>query len=89
MPAVSAGRPWARGFVCGLMTALGGLGHTMPYLIPRFEVATAVGFHDQSHLTRHFKRTIGVTPARYIADLTAPPLGDIARSAEPLHRHPH
>jgi len=36
------GRPWARGFVCGLMTALGGLGHTMPYLIPRFEVATAV-----------------------------------------------
>src|SRR5262249_42472631 len=27
------GRPWARGFVCGLMTALGGLGHTLPYLI--------------------------------------------------------
>src|SRR5438132_6054494 len=28
------GRPWARGAVCGLMTALGGLGHTMPFLIP-------------------------------------------------------
>ena len=28
------GRPWTRGFVCGAMTALGGLGHTMPYLIP-------------------------------------------------------
>jgi VIT1/CCC1 family predicted Fe2+/Mn2+ transporter len=28
------GRPWARGTVCGLMTALGGLGHTMPFLIP-------------------------------------------------------
>jgi erythrin-vacuolar iron transport family protein len=28
------GRPVARGFVCGLMTALGGLGHTLPYLIP-------------------------------------------------------
>src|SRR5439155_5757720 len=27
------GHPWARGFVCGLMTALGGLGHTLPYLI--------------------------------------------------------
>ena len=29
------GRPWTRGVVCGLMTALGGLGHTLPYLIPR------------------------------------------------------
>jgi len=26
------------------------------------EVATAVGFADQSHLTRHFKRVTGVTP---------------------------
>ncbi|HEV8645206.1 MAG TPA: AraC family transcriptional regulator [Burkholderiales bacterium] len=26
------------------------------------EVATAVGFADQSHLTRHFKRMLGVTP---------------------------
>src|ERR1019366_6085532 len=30
------GRPWTRGFVCGLMTALGGLGHTLPYMIPDF-----------------------------------------------------
>jgi hypothetical protein len=28
------GHPWARGFVCGLMTTLGGIGHTLPYLIP-------------------------------------------------------
>src|SRR6185369_1444803 len=34
------GRPWIRGLVCGLMTALGGLGHTLPYLIPNFNVAT-------------------------------------------------
>src|SRR5204863_10180548 len=26
------GRPLARGLVCGLMTAVGGLGHTLPYL---------------------------------------------------------
>ncbi len=26
------------------------------------EVAAAVGFADQSHLTRHFKRILGVTP---------------------------
>jgi rubrerythrin len=28
------GRPWVRGAICGLMTALGGLGHTLPFLLP-------------------------------------------------------
>jgi AraC-like DNA-binding protein len=28
-------------------------------------VATNVGFHDQAHLTRHFKRHVGTTPARF------------------------
>ena len=36
------GRPLLRGIVCGLMTALGGLGHAIPYLIPHFWTATAV-----------------------------------------------
>jgi rubrerythrin len=36
------GRPFMRGIVCGLMTALGGLGHTLPYLIPDYLVATYV-----------------------------------------------
>jgi rubrerythrin len=36
------GSPWTRGVVCGLMTALGGLGHTLPYLIPDFWTATLV-----------------------------------------------
>ncbi len=36
------GSPWMRGVVCGLMTAIGGLGHTLPYLISDFYVATAV-----------------------------------------------
>jgi rubrerythrin len=36
------GRPVARGLVCGLMTALGGLGHTLPYLIPNYATATTV-----------------------------------------------
>jgi len=36
------GLPWVRGFVCGLMTTAGGLGHTLPYLISNFRVATAV-----------------------------------------------
>ncbi len=36
------GRPLIRGLVCGLMTAGGGLGHTLPYLIPHIHVANAV-----------------------------------------------
>jgi rubrerythrin len=36
------GRPLLRGIVCGLMTAVGGLGHTLPYLIPHFYTATAI-----------------------------------------------
>lgn len=36
------GAPWLRGAVCGLMTTLGGLGHTLPYLIRDFWTATAV-----------------------------------------------
>jgi rubrerythrin len=33
------GHPWVRGVVCGAMTALGGVGHTLPFLIPSFNVA--------------------------------------------------
>src|SRR6266446_5355407 len=36
------GTPLVRGAVCGVMTAIGGLGHTLPYLIPNFWTATAV-----------------------------------------------
>ena len=36
------GRPWIRGGVCGLMTTLGGLGHTLPYLITDYTVATGI-----------------------------------------------
>jgi rubrerythrin len=37
------GRPWVRGAVCGVMTALGGLGHTLPCIIPDKYWSTAVG----------------------------------------------
>ena len=36
------GHPWLRGSVTGLMTALGGIGHTLPYLIPDFWTATTI-----------------------------------------------
>jgi rubrerythrin len=36
------GRPLIRGVVCGVMTGAGGIGHTLPYLISDFRVATSV-----------------------------------------------
>lgn len=36
------GAPWKRGLASGVMTALGGLGHALPYLIPDFRTATAI-----------------------------------------------
>jgi erythrin-vacuolar iron transport family protein len=36
------GAPLVRGGVCGVMTAVGGLGHTLPYLIPNFWTATVI-----------------------------------------------
>jgi len=35
------GHPWVRGLVCGLMTTAGGIGHTLPFLISDFRVATS------------------------------------------------
>ncbi len=36
------GTPWLRGLITGLMTTLGGIGHTLPFLIPAFWTATSV-----------------------------------------------
>ena len=36
------GSPVKRGFASGIMTAIGGLGHALPYLIPNFWTATTV-----------------------------------------------
>ncbi len=36
------GAPMLRGVVCGLMTILGGIGHTLPFLIPNFSTALTV-----------------------------------------------
>ena len=36
------GSPLKRGFASGIMTAAGGLGHALPYLIPHFWVATTI-----------------------------------------------
>ncbi|TKT01471.1 helix-turn-helix transcriptional regulator [Streptomyces lasalocidi] len=33
--------------------------------LPPGEVATTTGFFDQAHLTRHFRKLVGVTPGRY------------------------
>ena len=36
------GTPILRGLICGLMTTLGGIGHTLPFLIPNLKTAVAV-----------------------------------------------
>jgi len=36
------GHPWLRGGITGLMTAVGGIGHTLPYLIKDFATATTL-----------------------------------------------
>jgi rubrerythrin len=36
------GHPLIRGLAAGIMTAVGGLGHTLPYLIPDFQTATGI-----------------------------------------------
>jgi rubrerythrin len=36
------GTPWVRGAICGAMTTIGGVGHTLPYLIPDFWLATVL-----------------------------------------------
>ena len=36
------GAPWMRGAICGVMTTVGGIGHTLPFLIPSFLTATIV-----------------------------------------------
>jgi erythrin-vacuolar iron transport family protein len=36
------GSAWVRGIACGVMTTIGGLGHTLPYLIKDFWTATTI-----------------------------------------------
>jgi hypothetical protein len=38
------GHPWIRGGVCGAMTTLGGVGHTLPFLIASFQEAFTLAF---------------------------------------------
>src|SRR5215472_710969 len=53
------GHPWVRGVICGAMTALGGIGHTLPFLIKDFTIALAAAalvvvyraFSDLNHVS--------------------------------------
>jgi len=44
---------------------------------PAAEVAAVVGFHDQPHMIRHFRRHLGVTPSHWARGPAAP--HDLAR----------
>ncbi|WP_259062054.1 helix-turn-helix transcriptional regulator [Microbacterium sp. AK031] len=46
------------------------VGHARRLLVDGWRVtdaAASAGFHDQAHLTRHFRRILGTTPARFRA----------------------
>jgi len=58
------GHPWIRGGVCGLMTAMGGIGHTLPFLIHDFRLAmtaavsvVAVELGVISYIRHHYMDT--------------------------------
>jgi len=36
------GNPWLRGPICGAMTIIGAIGHTLPFLISNFDVAMVI-----------------------------------------------
>jgi hypothetical protein len=36
------GKPVIRGVICGVMTTAGGIGHTLPYMIADFRLATGI-----------------------------------------------
>jgi AraC-like DNA-binding protein len=37
------------------------------------QIAETLGFYDQSHFIRHFKRTMGVTPGNYQGKVSGDP----------------
>ena len=60
------GHPWVRGLVCGMMTAVGGIGHTLPFLIPRFHLAmtaaVAIVLAELAAITWIRNRYMGTPP---------------------------
>lgn len=50
----------------------------LKYGNPIIDVALQCGFSDQSHLNRHFKRAMGITPAQYLCGLT--PIKHLSRT---------
>lgn len=41
------------------------------------EISSQIGYYDQSHFTRHFKRILGVSPQRYRRSLKQSSKGDV------------
>ncbi len=85
------GSPVLRGTVCGLMTALGGLGHSLPYLVPN---SWPHALHRDDHCrSRGLRRALGDrldTGALYGYAVPASGLSDRARRCHRARRrHSH
>ena len=64
------GAPLLRGLVCGLMTTAGGIGHTLPYLIPYFCTATIIA---SSWSSSNYRRSPGSSGATWTRRRSRPP----------------
>ena len=80
------GHPWVRGLICGAMTALGGVGHTLPFLIPSFHVALAVAIRRRVDRAR--RHHLDPPSLHGHADSFRRPAGSPGRRPGLRHRSP-
>ena len=79
------GSPWLRGITCGAMTTLGGLGHTMPYLVPDTWAERVLDRHrDRRH--RGVLRIVGDRLHSRALHGHAVPAGGVPDRARRRHR---
>ena len=79
------GSPWLRGAASGIMTALGGLGHTMPYLVPD-SWAERVLDRDRDRRRRGVLRIVGDRLYPLALHGHAVPAGGVPDRARRRHR---
>ena len=81
------GHPWARGLICGAMTTLGGIGHTLPFLVLKFRIA--LGIAIAVVLVELGDHHMGATSVHGYASVFRRYAGRTWRSTRVHYGHPH
>ena len=81
------GHPWARGLICGAMTTLGGIGHTLPFVIKEFQFA--FGDCNCRRPCRTRGHHMGATPVHGYASVLRSSAGGTWRSTRVHYGHPY